>query len=91
MSYRTLPDYLADPEAPERPELPPGGSCGPKDDAHMTFLAMTVRRKTSTAERLELLRRQAILLESIAPGDPCIARMMEWHRQLEAESMGVAA
>lgn len=91
MSYATLPAYLADPAAPDRPELPPGGSCGEKDDRHMTYLAMTVRQKRTSAERLELLRRQAILLESIAPGDPCIARMMEWHRQLEAESLGVAA
>lgn len=91
MIYATLLSYLADPAAPERPELPPGGSCGEKDDAHMTFLAMTVRRKHSTAERLELLRRQATLLEKIAPGDPCVARMMDWHRQLEAEGMGVAA
>jgi hypothetical protein len=80
--YPTIVDYLNDPAAQDRPVIPPGGSCGPKDDDHMTFLAMVVRRQRDRSAQIDILHRQAVLLESFAPGDPCVARMIEWHAQL---------
>ena len=80
--YPTLLAYVSDPTGPERPSLPPGGDLGPKDNDHMTYLAMCVRRKKTLAEQIDMVRRQALLLESFAPGDPCIERMLNWHREL---------
>jgi hypothetical protein len=81
-AYSTLRAFLDDPQAPNRPDIPPGGSCGGKDDGHMTYLAMIVRRQKSRAAQIDILHRQALLLESFAPGDPCIRRMLDWHSQL---------
>jgi len=80
--YPTIVAFLSDPNAPERPIIPPGGSCGPKDDDHMTHLAMIVRRQKDRPAQIDILRRQAELLESLAPGDPCVARMLQWHGEL---------
>lgn len=80
--YPTILAFLEDPNAIERPTVPPGGSCGPKDDAHMTHLAMIVRRQKSREAQVDILRRQAELLERLAPGDPCVARMLQWHGEL---------
>lgn len=78
--YATIVEFLADPSA-DRPAIPPGGSCGDKDNAHMTYLANTLR-KFGRAEQLRKLQNYAVILESIAPGDPCVKRVMEWHGQI---------
>ncbi len=88
MTYPTITAFLADPTAPARPEVPPGGPIDPRDDGHMTYLAMTVKKRETRIERIDVLFRQAKLLESIAPGDPCIARILEWHGELIAEELG---
>ncbi|WP_099863772.1 hypothetical protein [Pararhizobium haloflavum] len=80
--YDTLSAFLSDPAAPERPHVPPGGCCGHRDNSHMTFLAMTIRKTRSNTERLRKLQDYAVLLEQVAPGDPCVGRVMSWHREL---------
>ena len=80
--YDSLIEYLRDPDAPDRPKMPPGGTCGPKDDAHMTFLAGSIRRAKNRAEQIDKLARYAGLLQSVAPGDPVIDRVMKWHEEL---------
>lgn len=80
--YDSLLEYLRDPDAPDRPQTPPGGSCGPKDDDHMTFLAGAIRRAKNRAEQIDKLARYATLLETVAPGDPVIDRVMKWHSEL---------
>lgn len=83
MTYPTIAAFLADTAAPERPAVPPGGPVGPKDDAHMTFLAMTIRETASNAERVRKLASYAKLLASLSPEDPCIRRVEQWRGELE--------
>lgn len=83
MNYPTIAAFLADPAAPERPSVPPGGPVGPKDDAHMTFLAMTIRETTGLGERVRKLESYARLLASLSPEDPCIRRVEQWRGELE--------
>lgn len=80
--YDSLIEYLRDPDAPQRPTVPPGGTCGDKDDGHMTFLAGAIRREKSKSAQIDKLARYAALLESVAPGDPVVARVVKWHEEL---------
>lgn len=80
--YPTLTAFLDDRNAPERPAIPPGGCCGPKENDHMTFLAYTIRKTADRAERLRKLQNYAVLLERFAPGEPCLARVMQWHEEV---------
>lgn len=79
--YPTLMAYLTNDADRARPALPPGGCCGAKDNDHMTFLAFTLK-KFGREERLRKLHSYAVLLEQIAPGDPCVGRVMQWHEEV---------
>ena len=83
MNYPSLSAFLSDPSAPIRPELPPGGSVGPKDDDHMTYLAMTIRNTPDRAERLRKLANYAELLaQHVGSEEPCLQRVLAWHGEI---------